>query len=431
MIFFNGTIITMEPDPSSAKAVAVLGTKILHVGNDQETLAFAGPDTHLVDLAGRTLLPGFVDPHTDPLDYDSADSLDETQQYMLAGGTTTIGDTAAAPDKMVRVLLALESTDLRIRTSLYLSYNSKCNGIQPEDWILEHPPILDPTAMFRIPGIKIFGDPAGPSTRCGWAPMSVLLPPEFAEERAAGPYGDILLSEEEMAQVIAKHQALGYQVVIHARGDITVDIALNAIQAALAGQSNTFRHRIEHNDYVRPDQLPRYGEVGALPTIRGRPAACVFNNSGGVHPFGEEVQPWFRVGRSLLDANPGLPVAWHSDVVSFGRRPIHDLYDLVTRKAISRADGSVCEPPDWLAAKVVSVEDALRMMTINPAYALFMDEVVGSLKAGKFADLVILSDNPLTVDPDSLIDLEVLMTMVGGQVEHCDQEALCPVSKDN
>ena len=426
VIFFNGHIITMEPDMPSAEAVAVLGTKLLRVGTDEETLVFAGPETQMIDLGGRALLPGFVDPHTHPLDYDSADSLEETQQYILEGGTTTIGDTSAPPDKLARVLQVLESTSLRIRTSLYLPYNSKCRGIQPEDWILEHPPIRDPTAMFRIPGIKIFGDPAGPSTRCGWAPMSVLLPPEFAEERAAGPYGDLLLSAEEMAQVIAKYQALGYQVVIHARGDVTAETVLDAIEAALAGQPNTFRHRIEHNDYIRPDLLPRYGEVGALPTIRGRPAACGFNDSGGVHPFGEEVQPWFRVGQSLLDANPGLPVAWHSDVVSFARRPIHDLYDLVTRKAISRADGSVCEPPDWLNAKVVSLKDALRMMAINGAYALFMEEKVGSLKPGKFADLIVMSDNPLAVDPDALIDPQVLMTMVGGRVEYCGQEDLCP-----
>ena len=68
------------------------------------------------------------------------------------------------------------------------------------------------------------------------------------------------------------------------------------------------------------------------------------------------------------------------------------------------------------------------MMTIDAAYALFMEEKIGSLKPGKFADPVILSDNPLIVDPNSLIDLEVLMTMVAGRVEHCvpGHEALCP-----
>ncbi len=84
--------------------------------------------------------------------------------------------------------------------------------------------------------------------------------------------------------------------------------------------------------------------------------------------------------------------------------------------------------PDWLAAKAITVEEALRIMTINGAYALFMEEKIGSLKPGKYADLVILSENPLTIPPDSLIDLQVLLTMVGGNVEYCSPgyEDLCP-----
>ena len=67
-------------------------------------------------------------------------------------------------------------------------------------------------------------------------------------------------------------------------------------------------------------------------------------------------------------------------------------------------------------------------MTLEAAYALFMEEKIGSLKPGKFADLIILSDNPLIVAPDSLIDLKVLLTMVGGRTEHCASEEghLCP-----
>ena len=315
-----------------------------------------------------------------------------------------------------------------MRISLYLTYNSKCNGIRDEGWILGHPAILDPTEMLRIPGIKIFADPAGPSTRCGWAAMSVLLPTWLVEQRGGGPYGDDLFNLEELAQVIAEHQALGYQVEIHARGDVTVGTSLDAIESALAGGPNTFRHRIDHNDFVRPEMLSRFAEVGAVPVVRGRPFACFLNATGGAHVFGEEVHPWFYPVRSLLDANPGLPVAWHSDVSAGGRRPIRDLYDFVTRKAISGSDGSVCTPPDWFATQVISVEEALRLMTINAAYALFMEDEVGSLKVGKFADLIILSDSPLLVAPDDLINVEVLMTMVGGQVEHClpGYEAICP-----
>ena len=407
-----------------AEALAVLAEEIQAVGSNEEIMTLSGPETQVIDLQGKALLPGFVDPHTHPFDLDSPEALDESQQYTLAGGVTTVGDANASPSKVVSFLQALESTDLRIRTSLYLAYNTKCKGLHPDDWFLEYPRDLAPNLRFA--GVKIIGDPAGPNNRCGWAPMSVPLPNWIMSSRDTGTFGDLLLDVNEMAGVISENQARGYQVIIHARGDVTVETALNAIEDSLAGESNTFRHRIEHNDFIRPDQLARYGELGVLPTIRGRPVACLsIDTFSGFSGFGPEAEPWYRIGRSLIDANPGLPIAWHGDTTTNGRRPIQDLYDWVTRKQV-RPDGTVCEPPEWLAAEAITVEEALRLMTINGAYALFMEDEVGSLKPGKLADLIVLSDNPLTMDPDALKDLEVLMTMVGGHVEYCGQENICP-----
>ena len=107
------------------------------------------------------------------------------------------------------------------------------------------------------------------------------------------------------------------------------------------------------------------------------------------------------------------------------------LYALVTKRQIERITGDICQPPDWLAAESVSVEEALRMMTINAAYALFMENNIGSLVPGKFADLIVLSENPLSVDPDALPNIEVLVTMVGGKVEFCKNgySSLCPGSE--
>ena len=65
-----------------------------------------------------------------------------------------------------------------------------------------------------------------------------------------------------------------------------------------------------------------------------------------------------------------------------------------------RADGSVCEPPEWIARHKISVQRALEMLTIEPAYAVSMEEHIGSIKPGKYADLIILSDDPLKIEPD-------------------------------
>jgi predicted amidohydrolase YtcJ len=112
-------------------------------------------------------------------------------------------------------------------------------------------------------------------------------------------------------------------------------------------------------------------------------------------------------------------VAWHGDDPFFGRiRPLDDLYSLITRADVD-ADGTVCPAPAWHQAHTITAEEALRMMTINAAYALFRDEEVGSLVVGKYADLIVLPENPLTVSSESLLEMDVLLTMVGGRVEFC------------
>jgi hypothetical protein len=91
---------------------------------------------------------------------------------------------------------------------------------------------------------------------------------------------------------------------------------------------------------------------------------------------------------------------------------------MVTRAEVAE-DGSVCEPADWLAQHAITVEEALPMMTINSAFVLHRDEEVGSLEPGKLADLLIISANPLNIDPYEIKDIFPLLTMVGGISEYC------------
>ena len=129
-----------------------------------------------------------------------------------------------------------------------------------------------------------------------------------------------------------------------------------------------------------------------------------------------------------------MKVAWQSDTPWVGFGPITDLYGLVTRNEVnvyssfSGDPGVVCEAPEWLTHEAITREEALQMMAINSAYALHMDDVVGSLEPGKYADLVILSGNPITVPENELKDLEVLVTMIEGVAEYCapGNESICP-----
>ena len=309
-----------------------------------------------------------------------------------------------------------------MRVSLYLGYNDICGVDWPEGWWQAYPPTTDPTAMLRIQGIKFFSDGGGAVT-CGRGAYSWAEPTPDRLYMTAG----------ELANRLSEVISLGYQPAIHTLGDLAADTVLKAVETVLGGGPNAPRIRMEHNRIIRPEQLPRYGELGVVPVVFGTPYTCEIIDGGDWSALNDDSRPlsairsWFDPWRALVEANPGLPVAWHSDTPFWPLSPVHHLWGLVTRNEL-RADGSLCDAPPWLEENGVSVEQALEMMTINSAYALGMDQAIGSLRPGKFADLIVLSDNPLTVDPQDLKDLDVLMTMVGGSIEHCadGQEALCP-----
>ena len=415
IIFHNGEILTMDEANLQAEAVEITGEMITAVGSNEEILALERAGTQVIDLDGRTLMPGFVDAHThlfnDAEQYFDM-SLPDVQQIALENGITTIGDMFVNKSFLKEMQKFDADGQLRIRTSLYLVATDNCGKAMGE-WWQEHAPTRSFGEMLRIGGVKVFTD-GGTCER----------PALSYELRPGEGLGDLFFEQEALNDLVADVQRHGHQVAIHAIGDRAIEQAQNAIESSLEGRSNTYRHRIEHNSVIRPDLLMRYGEIGIIPTLFGPYPLC--------EPFGPppppEYQSWEWPYRALLDANPGLPIAWHGDDPFFGRiRPLDDLYSLITRNEIGK-DSQVCEAQPWQAQHIITVEEALPMMTVNAAYALFRDEEVGSLTAGRYADLIVLSDNPLTVDPEDILQMDVLLTIVGGQAEFCtpDFGDLCP-----
>jgi hypothetical protein len=223
--------------------------------------------------------------------------------------------------------------------------------------------------------------------------------------------------------MVAEVQAAGHQVALHAIGDRAVEQAQTAVAAALHGQPNTYRHRLEHLSVVTPEMVARFGELGLIPVVPGQYPSCT--------PFGPplpaEYGAWEWPWRDLREQNPDLTIAWHSDYPFWSINPFIHLYGFVTRNDVYNGF-RVCQPMEWLRDDTLPVAEALSIMTTQSAYALFRETEVGSLVPGKYADLIVVSDNPLTVEPEQLRGLSVLATMVGGVFEYCapSAAAICP-----
>ena len=425
LIFFNGIVLTMDDaeDRTQAvtQAVALHQDSVMRVGSDEIVLELVDPSTTLVDLQGATVLPGIVDAHTHLFNDSYRLELDLLggQRLALENGITTLANLFSDPSFVPQMQDLAASGDLRIRTSLYLIYTNNC-GVPQGDWWKDHPPTRGHGERLRIGGIKVFAD----GGTCGKPAVSV----EFVE---GSGLGDLFLTGEEIAVAVAEAELTGHQVVIHAIGDRAVRAAQDGIAAGLGGRPNTLRHRIDHNVVVSADLIPRYAEIGIQPVLFG------YLSSGVIQPGPGTCEPAPRNAfysafegntRLLLDELPGQRVAWHGDDPWAGPvSPFRELYSMVTR--IRRGATFFCPPPPWHLQTRITPAEGLTMMTTSSAYALFREKEVGKLRPGMLADLIVVSANPLTLAPEDLWELEVWMTMIGGQVEFCREgrEALCPI----
>ena len=399
MILHNAEILTMEPRQRVQQAIAIYQDKVLAVGRNAEILAMQDRYTRVIDIQGHTIMPGFVDAHTHLFNdfTDAIPDLETAQAVAIKNGITTLGNLFAIEDT-VRQLRAFEP-NLKIRTSLYLQKTTNC-GVVVDDWYLDYPPTREPGERLRINGIKLFTD----GGTCGAPAISV--------ERVPGTgLGDLFHAQEQLNRMVKEAHEAGYQVAIHSIGDRGIMQALKAIEFVLEGSANALRHRVEHNGVLTPEIITKYGEIGAVATVFGYKRTCRLPSELPV--FYQQSE---NAHRTLIEQTPGLVVAWHGDDPWVEPiNPLIDLFSLTTRIDVI-SDGGPCYPPQWLADEAVTVEQALKMMTINAAYALDRDQEVGSLKPGKFADLIVLSANPLKVDLQMLKDIEVKATMIGGDV---------------
>ena len=217
-------------------------------------------------------------------------------------------------------------------------------------------------------------------------------------------YGILTMSQEEIHDVVERAHRSNWQVGIHANGDVTIDMVLNAYERVQEMWPRPDpRHRIEHCSLVNPDLLARIKAVGAVPT----PFYTYAHYHGNKWvEYGPEKMEWMFAHRSFLDY--GIPVAPASDYTPGPYEPLMAIQSMVTRKDF---EGRV-----WGPSQRITVADAMRICTMGGAYASFEEGIKGSVTVGKLADFVVLAADPHDVDPDGIKEIPVLRTVAGGRV---------------
>lgn len=529
VIFRGGKILPM-PGAAPAQALAIGGGKILAVGGEDEVAGLKSTATRIVDLDGRVLMPGFVDPHNHSIlsavvlelltdvgytTYPTRAKLIEALRAMAArtpagewvavsnfdnllqgGGLTRAELDAVSTDRPIFVWytnghdacvnsLALKlagvpenvgelpggghfgrgadgkldgqvfeeaamfkflplmlpkitmavagkalesylrkaaaagntmlhepgtlksewistfakaSPGFACRTSASLMYEDmkgyepfRALGIGPRATVL-------PDSLFSLYGVKIVGDGSN-QTRTGGQTVPYL---------GGSAKGQPNFDAAAMKKMVADVKAFGSTVQIHCNGDHTLDLALDAIEAAYGSSTAQGINRIEHSTIMRPDQVTRMKALNVQPSF-------LMNH---VRFYGAAYRDQiFGPERTLLTDNAGscvragIPFTLHTDSPCSPVGSLALVETAVTRKCV--VDNSVIAPD-----QAITLDQALRAVTIDAARQIGQGDRIGSLEKGKEADLVLLESDPYAAAPDKLAAIKVSETWVAGQKKY-------------
>ncbi len=218
------------------------------------------------------------------------------------------------------------------------------------------------------------------------------------------PYkGNVTDTQEALNEWVERVHRAGIQVNCHANGDVAIDMYLTAMERAQQRHPMPdARPKITHCTLITDDLVRRIRALGAVPAMF---TTYAYYNPDKFVYYGESLMQRCMAYRSMLDA--GVYACAGSDFSPGPFAPLMGIQGMVTRKGW---DGKV-----WGANQRVSVREAIAINSYNGAWASKEEQIKGSISAGKLADYVVLSADPHTVDPETLKDIRIVRTVVGGR----------------
>lgn len=530
LVLKNGTIYTVDENNSKAEAIAIAGDRILAVGSNAEIEQYVDDNTQVIDLQGKTVVPGFVDAHYHflgvgrrefQLNLDGTRSLEEflakvkaeaekvpegewirgrgwiEEDWLIKEFPTRWDLDKVAPNHLVYLGRADGHSAVVNSLTLQKAGITKDTPDPEGGQILRDPSTGEPTGMLLDNALDLVTRLMPPDTSeemirkyarkandiaiaygltqihdmgTSWRTVEILKdmvkkgelklrlheyirgPGKDADrlleegpqiglfnhrltvrgikitiDGALGSRGAVLLEpyrdadtrgfftykDEEVYPTIKKALEKGIQMAIHAIGDAAnrkvLDLYEKAFQEVPPEKRKIKdpRFRIEHAQVIHPDDMPRFAQLGVIPSMQ--PSHAIGDLHFAVRRLGLDRLTEAYAWRTLIDLGCYIPGG--SDAPVEEGNPMIEFYAACVRK-----DTTGFSAEGWHPELKMTREEALKSLTIWAAKAVFEENIRGSLEPGKLADLVVLERDLMTEPEERLFDIKVLMTMIGGEI---------------
>lgn len=324
---------------------------------------------------------------------ENADLVSAAQERLWQYGITGVHDfDGPRAFSALQLLHMREELGLRIIKNIPVEYLSSAIeiGLMPgfgNKWL-------------RVGNIKVFMDGAlGPHTAALFEPY----------EGQGDNVGMLLLDSEELTEIGRRAIEAGFGLSVHAIGDKANNAALDAFELLKKTQFEVhrpqIRHRIEHLQLLRPQDLERVSKLGVIASMQ--PIHAISDMQMADKFWGKRSQ-YSYAWRSVVDT--GATIAFGSDAPVEDPNPFWGIHAAVTRQ---RPNGDP-SPEGWIPKEKISLLDAIKAYTRGPAFAVNQLHQLGCLDLGSFADLIVLPTDPYEIPKSELYDMLPLGTMSGG-----------------
>ena len=329
-------------------------------------------------------------------DIDTAvELIDLAQRHLLSQGITTAHDAGALQvDIRAQEQMAQRgSLSMRLYTMI-----SAADTDALAEWLKRGPQINLGDNRLTVRSIKIQADGALGS-RTAWLHAPYTDAPDTS--------GVLTYDLNTLSTLIEQTRSDNWQINVHAIGDRANSEVLDVF-APFTQRLIDHRFRIEHAQHLAPEDTPRFGDLGVIASMQ--PIHLSSDRPWAIDRLGRErIEEGAYIWQKLLQA--GAVVASGTDAPVEPVNPIANFYAAVTRKTLSGKPSGGFEP-----AQRLTRHESLYAMTMAAAYAGFEEQEKGSIEVGKLADLTVLSHDILTIPEAQILDTEVVMTVVGGEV---------------